>query len=379
MDMKPAGEAAVIKDSLTCKGCGAILHFAPGTNSLKCQYCGVANEIVLAEVNGVIQSVDYDAFLTSVKTVPLNNDLKIVKCSQCGSETNLRENSTAEKCAFCTAPLVLELARNKGIVKPHYLLPFILDEKAAVKSFKDWLAGLWFAPSDLVKKVEANSALKGIYMPYWTYDSDTITDYTGKKGKYYYESETYTVTVNGKEETRTRSVRRTSWSYASGTVKKSFDDVTVPASKSLPGDMLTELGPWEFEKLLNYDERYISGFSAETFQIDPEQGLETAKDIMEVGIREAIENDIGGDEQQIDSLTSRYYNVAIKYVMLPVWVSAYSYNSKIFQFTVNACTGEVIGKRPYSVMKIVLAIIAGLILLAAIFILIANAQGNSNG
>lgn len=308
-----------------------------------------------------------------MNSVPVTTDLKIVKCSQCGSETTLRENSTAEKCAFCTAPLVLELARNKGIVKPHYLLPFILDEKAAVKSFKDWLAGLWFAPNDLVKKVEANSALKGIYMPYWTYDTNTITDYTGQRGDYYYETETYTETVNGRQETKTRQVRRTSWSYASGTVRKAFDDVTVPASKSLPGETLIELGPWNFEKLLNYDERYISGFSAETYQINPEQGFETAKDIMETTIKSVIENDIGGDEQRIDSFTSRYNNVAIKYVMLPVWVSAYSYNSKIFQFTVNACTGEVIGKRPYSVMKIVLAVIAGLILLAVIFILISNA------
>ena len=373
MDMKPAGEAAVIKDSLTCKGCGAILHFAPGTNSLKCQYCGVANEIVPAEVSNDISSVDYDTFVASLNLVQVNTDLKIVKCSQCGSETTLRENSTAEKCAFCTAPLVLELARNKGIVKPHYLLPFILDEKAAVKSFKDWLAGLWFAPNDLVKKVEANSALKGIYMPYWTYDTNTITDYTGQRGDYYYETETYTETVNGRQETKTRQVRRTSWSYASGTVRKAFDDVTVPASKSLPGETLIELGPWNFEKLLNYDERYISGFSAETYQINPEQGFETAKGIMETTIKSVIENDIGGDEQRIDSFTSRYNNVAIKYVMLPVWVSAYSYSNKIFQFTVNACTGEVIGKRPYSVMKIVLAVIAGLILLAVIFMFFSNA------
>ncbi|MFD1257229.1 hypothetical protein ACFQ3S_10505 [Mucilaginibacter terrae] len=377
--MKPAGEAAVIKNSLTCKGCGAILHFAPGTNSLKCQYCDVANEIVPVETNGIVASIDYDTFVASVNTVLVNNELKVVKCSQCGSETNLQENSTAEKCAFCTAPLVLELSYNKGIVKPHYILPFILDEKAAVKSFKDWLAGLWFAPNNLIKKVEANAALKGVYMPYWTYDCEAITNYTGQRGDYYYETETYTETVNGRQETRTKRVRHTRWSYASGTVNCSFNDVTVPASKSLPQQTLTELGPWNFNKLLSYDERYISGFSAETFQIDPEKGFETAKSIMEITIKNAIENDISGDEQRIESFNSRYNNVAIKYVMLPVWVSAYSYNNKVFQFTVNACTGEVIGKRPYSIIKIVLAIILVLILITAIFIIIANAQDHNGG
>jgi hypothetical protein len=80
-------------------------------------------------------------------------------------------------------------------------------------------------------------------------------------------------------------------------------------------------------------------------------------------IKSEIENDIGGDEQEIGSTETDYLNNAIKYIMLPVWASAYFYNKKIYQFTVNASTGEVIGARPLSAIKIVLFVLMVLVLI----------------
>ena len=30
--------------------------------------------------------------------------------------------------------------------------------------------------------------MQGIYVPYWTYDAETRTDYTGQRGTVYYET-----------------------------------------------------------------------------------------------------------------------------------------------------------------------------------------------
>jgi hypothetical protein len=51
-------------------------------------------------------------------------------------------------------------------------------------------------------------------------------------------------------------------------------------------------------------------------------------------------------------------------------VSAYRYNNKVFQFLINARTGEVQGQRPYSALKITLAVIGGLIVLALLAVLL---------
>jgi hypothetical protein len=52
-----------------------------------------------------------------------------------------------------------------------------------------------------------------------------------------------------------------------------------------------------------------------------------------------------------------------------VWISAYRYQNKAYQFIINARTGEVQGERPYSILKIVffiLGIIAFILFLAAL-------------
>ena len=53
--------------------------------------------------------------------------------------------------------------------------------------------------------------------------------------------------------------------------------------------------------------------------------------------------------------------IPFKHGLLPMWICAYRYKDKVFRFLVNARTGEVQGERPWSWIKISLAVIAGLI------------------
>lgn len=371
--MNDTASPGAVNHSLQCNGCGALLYFAPGTKSLKCDHCGESNAIETGNESQQIISVDLEEFFAGIDKNKVNNGNKVVNCSNCGSQTVLSAFVTSDKCSFCTAPLVLIPQEGQQYLPPHYILPFAITQREGVAYFEKWLKGLWWAPNDLTKKVSgASSPLNGIYLPHWTYDTDTVTDYTGERGDYYYTTETYTEEVDGKTVTRTRQVRHTSWSYASGTVHCSFEDLMVPASKSLPGDTLVKLEPWNFDMLVKFDERYMSGFRSETYQLAPEQGFDLAKQQTESTIHSAIRNDIGGDEQQIHNTDTTYHNNGIKYLMLPVWVSAYNYNNKIYQFTINASTGEVIGQRPTSYIKIALFVLMCLAIIAAIFFIIQS-------
>lgn len=361
----------VLNPSLKCNGCGALLYFSPGSRNLKCDHCGQTNAIEVDQTGTLIESVDYDDFIDHIHLDKKSDDLKVVNCSDCGSQTILSSFTTSDKCSFCTAPLVLSPQDGQQYLPPHYILPFEINKQQGVNYFQQWLKGLWWTPNDLAKKVSASaSSLQGVYLPHWTYDTDTITDYNGRRGDYYYTTEEYTVTENGKSETRTRQVRHTRWSSVSGRVNCNFSDLVVPASKSLPNETLNDLAPWNFKLLVKFDERYMSGFRSETYQIDPQQGLLMAIEQTKNNIRAEINSDIGGDEQEVDHTETDYLNKAIKYIMLPVWVSAYSYNNKIYQFTVNASTGEVIGQRPLSWIKIVLFVLMVLILITAVILYI---------
>ena len=91
-------------------------------------------------------------------------------------------------------------------------------------------------------------------------------------------------------------------------------------------------------------------------------------------IRATIARDIGGDHQRIHSVDTRYFNVTFKHALLPVWISAYRFHERTFRFLVNARTGEVQGERPYSWIKITLAVLAAIVAIL-IIMLVVRQQG----
>jgi len=93
---------------------------------------------------------------------------------------------------------------------------------------------------------------------------------------------------------------------------------------------------------------------------------------MAPAIHNSVVQDIGGDEQQVHGIDTNYYDLGLKYLLLPVWISTYKYNNKLYHFTVNACTGEVVGERPYSALKIALTVIAGILIIIGTIIAMQN-------
>jgi len=353
--------SATNQDEIVCKNCSAKLVFAPGTTSLKCEYCGAENQIEIS--NEKIEELDFLSFLETQAGAAEKEEILTVKCDACGAETTFDNNIVSDSCAFCGNHLVVNDGTNCSIIKPKSLLPFAIDRKKAKDLFKGWINKLWFAPSALKKYARQFEKLAGMYIPFWTYDSDTSTYYTGQRGDNYTDTETYT---NDKGETKTRTVTKTRWRSVSGNVNKFFDDVLVIASESLPKKYLKKLEPWDLENLIPFDEKFLSGFRAESYKVELKDGFSEAQTIMEPPIRRLIKSDIGGDHQRISTVNTSYSNISFKHILLPVWISAYRFKDKVYRFMINARTGEVKGERPYSVGKILLAILAALIIIGGI-------------
>ena len=156
---------------------------------------------------------------------------------------------------------------------------------------------------------------------------------------------------------------------ASGTVHNSFDDVLIVASDSLPRKYMVKLEPWDLEAVAPFTDAYLSGFRTESYTVDLEQGFELATGRMEPVINQTIRRDIGGDEQRILSKDTQYFDVTFKHLLLPVWISAYRYQDKVYRFMVNARTGQVSGERPWSWVKITLAVLVALVVIFVIYML----------
>ena len=339
-----------------CSDCGGDLIYSPGQSKMECPYCGA--EVDCPTPTGEVLEHDFESQLASLESGAATTVVAEATCDACGAENQLDANQTSGDCAFCGTPFVQQ-PQTTNTMRPQAVLPFSVTRDEGLGHFRDWIKGLWFAPNKLKEFARDVQKLKGLYLPHWTYDSGTTTDYMGMRG--IHRTEYYT---NSEGERQSRTV--TDWYPAAGRVWLNFDDVLVPASDTLPRKYVDELEPWDLPALTPYEDAYLSGFQSESYSVDLRTGFDIAKVKMEPDIEDKIRWDIGGDEQRIHHKNTYYSDITFKYILLPVWISAYRFKDKTYQFLVNARTGEVQGERPWSWIKITLAVLAALAVIGTI-------------
>lgn len=361
-----------------CSQCGAQLRYAPGQTHLTCAHCGHEQDIPAQPASKRARALQELDLATGLRgTLPAGDmvEMRTTSCPSCGAVIEITGATHATQCPFCATPVVLDTGTQRHI-KPQALVPFALTEAQARKALTAWMGSLWFAPGTLLEYARKGRAMDGVYVPFWTFDADTASRYSGERGEYYYETRTVQVRVNGKMETRQEQVRHTRWYPASGRVARDFDDVLVMASRSLPARLGNELTPWDLGALVPYSPEFLAGFQAEGYTVALPDGHREARERMERVIREDVRRDIGGDEQRIHSVDTSWSAETFKHILLPVWMAAYKYNGKSYRFLVNGQTGEVQGERPWSIWKIGIAVIVVLFLiLGAVYLSDPEALG----
>ena len=353
-----------------CEQCGADMRFSPQAGRLICDHCGAAHEIdAPGPWERAIRELDFGAAIKNLLPGQEVEESRFSKCTSCGAEIGFDGETHAAECPFCATPIVTDTGTHRHI-KPRGVLPFALDEEQAREAMKDWLGGLWFAPTGLQNYARKGRAMQGIYVPYWTYDAQTRTDYSGARGTVYTEMKS---SMQGGKMTM-RPVTKVRWRAVSGRVSRFFDDVLVLASHSLPKRYTDALEPWDLSALEPYQPEFLAGFIAEAYQVDLEDGFEQAQEKMHRQILRDIKFDIGGDRQRVNHVKTHIDDVTFKHVLLPVWMAAYRFRGQSYRFVVNGRTGRVQGERPWSIWKISLAVLVGLGLAGALGYWIAISQ-----
>jgi hypothetical protein len=208
-------------------------------------------------------------------------------------------------------------------------------------------------PNDLKSQAHI-STMQGVYIPFWTFDSATMSWWSAEAGYYYY--------VEVKRGNQTVRERRTRWEPASGTLQRFFDDVPVPASRGIDETLAQRIEPFPTSELTHYEPSYLSGFLAEENAIDLPEALDRAKERMRSVIRGECMQRIPGDTARNLHVDTQFSALAYKNALLPIWIAAYDYKGTPYRFLVNGVTGKCNGTAPISWVKVMLVVLLFLVL-----------------
>ena len=331
-------------EKIKCPSCGADLTFDAKIGKLKCAHCSSTFDLTERALN-----VEKN-FFEDVVQDNWREEAHSYRCENCGAVTVMNKGEIAGHCPFCGANKVIVVEEQSGI-KPMNVIPFAFDKEKAKEYYKNWIRKKFFAPRKLKKNFSAKT-VNNVYVPCWTYDSATTTNYVGRFGEY------YTVVVGSGKNRRTE--KRIRWYTVSGSYSRNFDDVAIEASSYVDQAQFDKIAPYDTNNAKDYDGKYLAGAVAERYRVGLADAFEIAKGKMHAVIKNEILGLYHADVVDYLNVYVNYNEVRYKYVLLPLWVCNFGYKGKTYNFFINGETGRTAGKTPLSPLKVGLAVLIGL-------------------
>jgi hypothetical protein len=364
---------AVAQKKFSCPACGGEAQWNPAKQALVCPFCGTtspAQAELSATGEQIIVEHDLVAALRGIPDEQRGWQAKkiSVKCQSCQAISVFDPEHVAERCSFCGSSALVPYEEIKEAFRPESLLPMKLAEDKVRDAIRRWYGSRWFAPN-LLKSGAHTDTVKGLYIPYWTFDAQVHADWTAESGYYYYVTETYR---DSDGQTRSHQVQKIRWEPSSGALDHFFDDELVPASRGVQPEMLRHIEPFPTKELTPYKSGFLSGWVVERYQIDLVAAAKTARDEMDEATTRLCSKQVPGDTQRNLEVETDYSGQTFKHILVPIWLLTYIYGTRNFQVVVNGYTGAIAGKYPKSWIKITLAVLGALVVLACLLLLTHN-------
>ncbi len=333
-----------------CPSCSASIEFNPATGKLTCPYCGYETAIAAPEKQEekVAQEMDF-AMAEQRGNFNWGVEKKTVICKSCAAETIYDALQVADSCPYCGSNQVME-ASAENTLAPNGVCAFEITDKQAGENFQSWIKGKWFTPRAAKESAKPDS-FKGVYLPYWTFDTKTSSRYSARYGRHR--------TVTDKEgNTRTE----TDWYSTSGFYQEFIDDHLISATTRYDRNMMRKIEPFNLLNNKAYKPEYVAGFLSERYSIGLQDGWSQAKreisDHLNAQITSKIRWEHNADVVSNLHFSTTHDDITYKYLMLPIWLSSFRYKEKIYRFMVNGQTGRVGGHAPISPLRVTIAVIS---------------------
>ena len=353
-----------------CPECGGDAEWNAAKQALACPYCGTIVPWADGEdpLGAAIVEHDLETALASSSQVDhgLMAETKSVKCESCQAISIFDPDRAAQRCDFCGSPAIVPVDEMENLITPESLLPAVVAAPQVRDQLRAWYGSRWFAPTKL-KRAAVTDTLHGIYLPYWTFDAHVDAQWTAESGYHYYVTETY---QDAQGKTATRQVQRTRWENSAGKLTHFFDDDAVPGTVGVHTALLRKVEPFPtLSDLKPYDPAYVRGWNVERYQVDLGQASQVSKQQMDATLYQLCSREVPGDTQRNLQVESTYQGRTFKHILVPVWLTTYTYGPKSFQVVVNGYTGKMAGEFPLSWVKIIFAVLGVLLVILLIVML----------
>lgn len=345
-----------------CPACGAQAEWNPGKRSLVCPFCGTVSPYEIKADTGQIQEID---LVRALREMPDDQrgwkaDRRSIQCQSCKAVMVYDANRVGQNCEFCGSPALVAYEEIKSPITPQSLLPFKITTSDVRDNIKRWIAGKWFAPGVLKKRALVDQ-LKGLYIPYWTFDAQVHCPWEAEAGYHYYVSETYR---DNQGKSQTRQVQKTRWEHAQGQIDHFFDDEPVPGTHGIDLGLLKGVEPFPTKELVPYDTAYLSGHVVEHYQVVLVDAAKQSRASMHRQLESLCGAQVPGDTYRNLRISPTYSSETFKHILVPVWLLTYTFGKKTFQVVANGYTGVMSGQYPKSFWKIAFVVLVVLTLIA---------------
>ena len=350
---------AIAQQKFSCPACGGEARWDPGKKALVCAFCGTTSPAqVQLSATGEQVIVEHD-LIHALRAIPDDQRgwqaKKIsVKCQSCQAISVFDPSRVGQRCDFCGSTALVPYEEIKEAFRPESLLAMKVSETQVRDSIHRWYRTRWFAPNRL-KRAALTDTVKGLYIPYWTFDAQVQAEWTAESGYYYYEQETYR---DSDGELKTRQVQKIRWQPSSGQLDHFFDDELVPASRGVQPQTLRRIEPFPTKELTPYQPGFLSGWVVERYQIDLGTAAHTARQEMDAELRQLCSAQVPGDTHRNLQVEADYSGQTFKHILVPIWLLTYNYGARHFQVVINGYTAAIAGAYPKSWIKITLAVLA---------------------
>jgi hypothetical protein len=355
-----------------CAACGAQAAWNPSRQALICSFCGTVAPGELDADTGKVREIDLAQALREMpdELRGWQTERRSVRCRSCHAVSVFDPQHVGRNCEFCGSTELVDYEEIKSPLRPQSLLPFKVDETRVREHVRRWYAGRWFAPGKF-KRLALVDTIRGVYIPYWTFDARVHCPWTAQSGTYYYTTQTYR---DSSGRTRRRQVRHVRWRPAAGEIDHFFDDHPIPGTRGVDHGLLRRIEPFPTNDLVPYDTAYLSGFVVEHYQIVLLDAARAARESMNAELSRMCAAQVPGDTHRDLRIHPEYSGETFKHVLVPVWLLVYRYRGKPYQLVVNGSTGGIAGRYPKSFWKIFFLVAAAAAAIAA-FALIRGLQG----
>ena len=269
-----------------------------------------------------------------------------MRCQGCGAAVRYSAEVQGLRCAFCG-----EVMRIEEVVDPPEhtaaFLPFTVEGERARAALRSWLGSRgWFRPPDLRKRAELAS-LRPLWWVGWVFDARAKVSWTCDSDA---------------------GANRADWAPHSGQFILSCEEVAISASRGLTTEEAETLFPSYDLRTAGEAPGAVEGALGppivEEFDVQRSQARRRLLAAIDRVAESRVREYAPGSRLRNVHVVCLLHGFESRGLAFPAWVLAYRYREQLYRVVISG-QGEttILGKAPWSLPRILLAIFFGIVAL----------------